>query len=67
MYIGGRGIDIASVSIISQLDFGNKRLRKPKVQSRMDNPDRVETLDVQDTRGRQTKHNNNPQHRNLKK
>jgi hypothetical protein len=30
MYVGGRGIDIASVSIISQLDFGNKRLRKPR-------------------------------------
>ena len=43
----------------------NKRYRKPKGQSRIDNPEKLATLVTQDTGGRQTKQKT--QQRKLKK
>jgi len=37
--------------------MGNKRQRKPKGQSRMDNQEKLAALGKKDTKGRQTKQN----------
>jgi hypothetical protein len=49
------------------MNISNKRSRKPKGQSRMDNPETPATVGTQDTGRRQTKHKNTTQHNTTQK
>jgi len=49
-------------SLVEFVDNGEKKRKKKKDQSRMNNPEKLETLGKQDTRRRQKTHKN---HRHL--